>query len=37
MYGLYQIVYFTIIDILNTLKSPFLLSFFHNMFSILSN
>lgn len=23
MYGLYQIVYFTIIDILNTLKSPF--------------
>lgn len=28
MYGLYQIVYFTIIDILNTLKSPFFIIVF---------
>ncbi|HEY8362980.1 MAG TPA: PDZ domain-containing protein [Tissierellaceae bacterium] len=28
MYGLYQIVYFTIIDILNTLKSPFFILVF---------
>ncbi len=26
MYGLYQIIYFTIIDILNTLKSPFFIA-----------
>mgnify|MGYP006883352203 CR=1 FL=1 len=26
MYGLYQIVYFTIIDIINTLKSPFFIA-----------
>lgn len=28
MYGLYQIVYFTIIDIINTLKSPFFIVIF---------